>query len=100
MLRSLALDHYYTNLKNRPAAVPFEQVCNATRNYFEGPEYKRSILQQWNAANLRSVIEKNTGKSTLDCLQLLIKDLRHLQHGLDLNLRTDEFLHNKLITAC
>ena len=35
-----------------------------------------------------------------ECLQLLIKDLRHLQHGLDAELRTDKFIHNKLINAC
>ena len=44
MLRSLALDYYYTNLKNRPTAISFEQVYNATRNYFKGYKYKRSIL--------------------------------------------------------
>jgi hypothetical protein len=47
-------------------------------------------------------MQKNSGsgKSTEDCLQLLIKELRHLQHGLDTDLRTDKFLHNKLINAC
>jgi hypothetical protein len=100
MLKGLALDHYYTNLKNNPVGVPFNQLCNATRNYFEGPEYKRSVLQQWNAISLQTTIDTNTGKSMVDCLQLLIKELRHLQHGLDNNLKTDEFLHNKLITAC
>ena len=100
MLRGLALDHYYTNLKNNPLGVSFNQLCNATRNYFEGPEYKRGVLKQWNAITLRTVIDANVGKSTTECLQLLIKQLRHLQHGLDINLKTDDFLHNKLITAC
>ena len=49
---------------------------------------------------LRTVINKNTEKLTIECLQILIKDLRHLQHGLDTKFRTDDFLHNKLITAC
>ena len=100
MLRGLALDHYYTNLKSNPLGVPFDKLCEATRNYFEGPEYKRDILTQWNAIKLRTVIDKHTEKSTVECLQILIKDLRHLQHGLDITLRTDEFLRNKLITAC
>jgi hypothetical protein len=43
---------------------------------------------------------KNTGKLTHNCLQLLIKKLRYLQHGLDYNLQTDNFLHSKLVTAC
>ena len=102
MLRGLALDHYYTNLKNVTLTLSLDQICDATRNYFEGPEYRRGILGQWNSITLRSIMSKgeNTGKSTLDCLQLLIKELRHLQHGLDPDLRTDKFLHNKLINAC
>jgi hypothetical protein len=44
MLRGLALDHYYTNLKSNPLGIPFDKLYEATRNYFEGPEYKRNIL--------------------------------------------------------
>ena len=69
-------------------------------NYFEGPEYKHDILTQWDAIKLRTVIDKNPEKSTIKCLQILIKDLQHLQHGLDIKLWTDDFLYNKLITVC
>src|SRR6202021_1919224 len=99
MLKGMALDHYYTNPKNS-RTTSFEQMHQATRNYFEGPEYRRKVLRQWNAATLRAVINQNPTKSKLDCLQLLIKDLRHLQHGLDFELHTDKFLNNKLIVAC
>ena len=44
MLRGLALDHYYTNLKSNPLSVPFDKLCEAIRNYFEGLEYKRNIF--------------------------------------------------------
>jgi hypothetical protein len=44
MLRGLALDHYYTNLKSNPLGIPFDKLYEAIRNYFEGPEYKRDIL--------------------------------------------------------
>ncbi len=100
MLRGLALDHYYTNLKSNPLSIPFNKLYKATYNYFKGPEYKRNILTQWNATKLQTVIDKNTEKLTIECLQILIKDLQHLQHGLDIKLWTDDFLHNKLITAC
>jgi hypothetical protein len=46
MLRSLALNHYYTNLKSNPLSVSFNKLYKATRNYFKGPEYKRDILTQ------------------------------------------------------
>jgi hypothetical protein len=97
MLRSIALDFYY---ENKATYTTFDDICNAVRNHFEGPEYKRGVLTKWNAITLKTVIIKNEGKSTGDCLQLLLNDLRHLQHGLDANLYNDDFLYNKLIVAC
>ena len=44
MLRGLALNHYYTNLKSNPLSIPFNKLYKATYNYFKGPEYKRDIL--------------------------------------------------------
>ena len=78
MLRGLALNHYYTNLKSNPLGVPFNKLYEAIRNYFKGPKYKRNILTQWNATKLRTVIDKNTKKLTIECLQILIKDLHYL----------------------
>ena len=46
MLHGLALDHYYTNRKNAVQAISFEQMCYATRNYFEGSEHKRNVLNR------------------------------------------------------
>ncbi len=43
---------------------------------------------------------ENEEKSMKECLQLLIKDLRHLQHELDSELRSERFIHNKVINAC
>ncbi len=43
---------------------------------------------------------ENKDKSIEECLQLLIKDLRHLQHDLNSKLRSEKFIHNKLINAC
>ena len=97
MLRSLALDYYYANIVKQQ--LDFDGICNAITNYFEGPEYKRSVLSKWNSTSLRSVINGNAGKSTEECLQILISDLHHLQHGLNHDLRTDQFFHNKLINA-
>jgi hypothetical protein len=45
-IRGLALGHYYTNLKSNPLSVSFNKLCEATRNYFKGLEYKRDILTQ------------------------------------------------------
>ncbi len=43
---------------------------------------------------------KNEDTSIEECLQLLIKNLRHLQHDLNSKLRSKKFIHNKLINAC
>jgi hypothetical protein len=52
MLRGLALDHYYINLKANPLGVSFEKLCESTCNYFKGLEYRRNILTQWNILKL------------------------------------------------
>jgi hypothetical protein len=46
------------------------------------------------------MMTSNEDKSIEECLQLLIKQLRHLQHGLNSELRSEKFIHNKLINAC
>jgi hypothetical protein len=69
MLTGQALTHYFTNLTNaNQQDPPFDQMCIAIRNHFENPEYKRSVLNQWNELSLRSVIGKNSSKSTEECL--------------------------------
>ena len=78
MLRGLALNYYYTNLKSNPLGVFFNKLCKAIHNYFKGPEYKCNILTQWNVIKLWTVIDKNPEKLITKCLQILIKDLRHL----------------------
>lgn len=101
MLRGLARDHYFANITVMKAMNPsFEQMCSVTRNYFEGEEHRRNMLNRWNTHTLGQVIQGNEGKSMQDCLQILIKDLRHIQHGLDPDFRKDSVFRNKLITAC
>jgi hypothetical protein len=97
MLHSIALNFYY---KNKATYVTFNGICNAIRNHFKGLEYKYRVLVKWNAITLKIVIIKNKGKSTEDCLQLLLNNLCHLQHSLNTNLHNDDFLYNKLIVAC
>ena len=97
MLHSITLDFYYGN---KATYTTFNSICNAIRNHFKGLEYKHKVLTKWNAITLKIVMIKSKGKSTEDCLQLLLNNLRHLQHGLDANFRNDDFLYNKLIVTC
>ena len=102
MLKGLALDHYYSNISANGTPNNLAMVCEAMRAYFEGAEHKRSLLNRWDETTLKAAMSnpKNEGKSMKECLMLMIKELRHLQHGLDPELRTDRFIHNKIINAC
>ncbi len=99
MLKDLTLDYYYSNMST-DIFIIFDEVCFSMRNYFEDVEYRRDILFKWNNLTLKSVMTSNENKSVEECLQLLIKQLRHLQHDLNHELRSEKFIHNKLINAC
>jgi hypothetical protein len=99
MLKDLALDYYYSNM-SIDISIIFEEICFSMRNYFEDVEYRRDILFKWNNLILKSMMTSNEDKSVEECLQLLIKQLRHLQHDLNSKLRSEKFIHNELINAC
>ena len=97
MLKGLAQDNYYNyELSGRS----FSDICTHFRDFFEGPGYHRKNLDVWNATTLPTIIQENAGKSTEECLQLLISKLRSLKHGLSPGLQNLDFLHNKVVTAC
>ena len=43
---------------------------------------------------------KNPGKSTADCLKIMISTLHKLRYGIDPIFRNTAFFHNKLVAAC
>src|SRR5467141_3094068 len=98
MLKGLALDYYYSSCRGRYATM--SDFYRAIEAYFESDDSKRTVLSQWNNTTLQSIIEKSPGKSTTENLQILIKDLRHMQKGLDIELQSDRVLYNKIINAC
>ncbi len=99
MLTYLALDYCYSNVSISTSVI-FDKICDSIRTYFKGEENRKSVLSRWNMTTLKSIIGKNEGKPMEECLQPLIKDLCHLQRELDVELRTDKFIHIKLINAC
>ena len=44
--------------------------------------------------------QKNEGKSMIDCLNILVNELRHLQHDLSPELQNETFMQNHLIIGC
>ncbi|KHJ35289.1 putative glycosyl [Erysiphe necator] len=101
MLTGPALTHYYSITSNGHRKN-FNKLSTATRDYFEGPETKRNRSARWESLNLPLVIAENEskGKSTLECLMILVKELRFLQLSLDPEYRSDKHLRLKLINAC
>ena len=97
MLKGLAQAHYYNSSLS---TKPFDYVRTHMRTYFEGPEYYRKNLTEWNAISLDGVRNENPDKSILQCLQLLIDKLCTLQYAIDIEFRTPRMLANKLVTAC
>ena len=77
-------------------------MCAVTQKYFEPPEYKRSLITRWNTVTLGTVMAKseNAGKTTSECLQILLTEMRHLKLGLPTPFHTDEIFHTKLLQAC
>ena len=60
------------------------------------------MLERWNTLTLKKIMNRaeNSGKTTIDCLELLILELRQVQNGLDPDLQTEKLLHRKVIDAC
>ena len=44
--------------------------------------------------------QKNNGKSMIDCLNILVNELRHLQHDFNLELQNELFMQNHFIIVC
>jgi hypothetical protein len=98
MLKGLAQDHFYNH---RLSERTYDEACANIRGFFEGPSAQRSALDKWNNINLPDLMTKNTeNKPTYEVVQSMINALRELQYGLASTLQNDDFLHNKIITAC
>lgn len=78
MLKSLALNYYYSNISTSAVTLNFDPVCNSIKNYFKRAKYKRTILSKWNKLSLKLIISKSEGKPMEECFEKLIDELRHL----------------------
>jgi hypothetical protein len=72
-------------------------MCDMVKSHFETEERKQSMMTKWNTT---TIIAKNEDKTTEECLELVIKELRTIQRGLAPELRTEQILRDKLINAC
>jgi hypothetical protein len=82
MLKSMAERHYFNA---HLAAQLFEKACQLMRDFFEGDEYYRKNLIEWNAITIQGVIndKENQDKTLSQCLQILIDKLCKQQYAIN-----------------
>lgn len=99
MLKHEALNFYNAN-QLFFANMSLKELIRAFKMNFEGNEYEINALHEWNHTSLPSVMASNKDKSLRDCIDILAQKLRTLQYGLSNDLRSENFIYQKLITAC
>lgn len=97
MLKGEALSYYYDTLIAR--SYGFKVMTQLLRGHFETPERERAHRQTWNTLRFEDVIRKNPTKSMTECLEEVIKTLRHSQRRISGH-QTEWDLREQLITAC
>jgi hypothetical protein len=78
MLKRDVLSFYLSNYFNTQDNAMIEQVENLIKKHFKGPEYKISILNQWNTVSFITIKRDNLNKLYIKYVNLLIAKLRKL----------------------
>ena len=89
MLKGEALSYYYNH---KLSSNGFDSVCTNLRNFFEGENYYRNNLIEWNTITLSSIIDKNPGSSLVESVRTLLESLTSKQFSLDPAFRGDIYL--------
>ena len=76
ILRDIALNFYYTAIKGYGFTI--NVMINKFKQRFEIEERVRLLINEWNLASIQTIIAKNTDKTMIDCLNILVKDLTSL----------------------
>lgn len=101
MLKGDAEKYYYQSIYPKITdMVPFESIIAKLKVNFEGIEYQRGILQEWQDTSLQKIVQENPQQSISQNLESLLSQLRDLQLGLAPRFRDEEFLYIKTIEAC
>lgn len=101
MLKGDAKKFYYQSLfPHINNLTNFDEVANKIKSNFEGAEYQRTILENWQDITLDSFILKSPEKPLSENFEDLLAMLRDLQLGLAPRYRDEEFLYTKLLHAC
>ncbi|KAI6246924.1 hypothetical protein HI914_03766 [Erysiphe necator] len=58
------------------------------------------MLTEWHTISLYEIKHKNREKSTIECFEILINELRRLQRGLALEYKSQNVLRDRIINSC
>ena len=84
MLAGAALEYYYTSCRNQNLDIT--ALYERLRSRFEGEEYRRNMLREWNSTTLRQMIQEQPDKSKEVVFRTIVQRLQNLQRGLDIEL--------------
>ncbi|KAI6249857.1 hypothetical protein HI914_01664 [Erysiphe necator] len=98
MLKLTALEFYYSSCQGFNLTI--QQLIQKFQDQFEGEEYRRNALLNWNNTNFRTWLRHNTDLLKSTVFNKRIEHLRQTQRGLDQEYQSDSALRNKIITAC
>jgi hypothetical protein len=99
MLGGDARDYYYENLANQEPLLTFRQMCEAIQTYFDTPQRLIDYSQEWSAISLQRIINENPDKTRLECLELMIMEIRRLQPGVPPTMSKDQQLRDRAYSA-
>ncbi|KAI0991583.1 hypothetical protein K3495_g16604, partial [Podosphaera aphanis] len=98
MLKLTALEYYYSSCQGFNFTI--QQLIKRFQDQFEGEEYRRNALLNWNNVNFRDWLRDNTDKPKSAVFSNMVQYLRQIQRGLDQEYQSNSALRNKIITAC
>jgi hypothetical protein len=98
MLKGRALEFYYDKIIGRE--YTFVQMVDMIRTHFETEENRQKYLSEWRETTLMSTVRKHPDKTRLECLELMLDNLRAAQRGLSVQYQTEHTLRDQVLNAC
>lgn len=98
MLKGKALDFYFEKIDRQ--IDNFVDMVASLRMHFETEETRQRYLTEWRETNLLRTIKKNSDKTRLECLELMLDNLRAAQKGLSERYQADHVLRDQALNAC
>ncbi|POS82128.1 hypothetical protein EPUL_006743, partial [Erysiphe pulchra] len=98
MLHGSALDYYYHNCDGRDMTV--NDLHKHFIKRYENEEHRRNMERKWNSISLRQMVKSNPDMPMEETFRKLVERLQQLQRVLDIDLRSESVLRQKLILAC